>query len=240
MDWNHWHWAQIWDIRSKMLIQHYAPNAGVINSVCFHPSGNFLLSTCEDSTIRVWPLKTWVPSASVQYFPFLHHGFISPSDCSSFCSLFKRLGFVRGHVQAPKWVHCGIHSRLRNLLHLCCKSFEQNNYIYYKNVDLIWASVIFTLIVDWVWIWVDLGLARRPDIVLSAGTWRCHHMCRVLTKWWLLCFWQCRWACMYATYAATIALCLYISMQHDQALLCIQLCDSNLHLCNYARRQAGR
>lgn len=45
---------------------------------------------------------------------------------------------------------------------------------------------------------------------------------------------------MYATYAATIALCLYISMQHDQALLCIQLCDSNLRLCNYARRQAGR
>lgn len=45
--------VQVWDIRSKMLIQHYAANAGVVNSVAFHPSGNFLLSTCEDSTIRV-------------------------------------------------------------------------------------------------------------------------------------------------------------------------------------------
>lgn len=61
VEWHLWHtcdglklWGcQIWDIRSKMLVQHYAANAGVVNSVCFHPSGNFLLSTCEDSTIRV-------------------------------------------------------------------------------------------------------------------------------------------------------------------------------------------
>uniref|UniRef100_A0A7I4B151 Uncharacterized protein n=1 Tax=Physcomitrium patens TaxID=3218 RepID=A0A7I4B151_PHYPA len=39
------------------LLYHYAANGGIVNSVCFHPSGNFLLSTCEDSTIRVWDLR---------------------------------------------------------------------------------------------------------------------------------------------------------------------------------------
>ena len=45
--------SQIWDIRSKMLIQHYAENAGTLRSICFHPSGNFLLSTCDDATLKV-------------------------------------------------------------------------------------------------------------------------------------------------------------------------------------------
>ncbi|KAI5054866.1 hypothetical protein GOP47_0030011 [Adiantum capillus-veneris] len=48
---------QIWDIRSKMLIQHYAGNTGTVRSFSFHPSGNFLLSTCDDATLKIWDLR---------------------------------------------------------------------------------------------------------------------------------------------------------------------------------------
>ncbi|MCO5557852.1 hypothetical protein L7F22_011424 [Adiantum nelumboides] len=48
---------QIWDIRSKMLIQHYAGNAGTVKSISFHPSGNFILSACDDATLKIWDLR---------------------------------------------------------------------------------------------------------------------------------------------------------------------------------------
>lgn len=60
-----------------MLVQHYAANAGVVNSVCFHPSGNFLLSTCEDSTIRVWDLR----EGQILYSLQGHEG---PTLCAEF------------------------------------------------------------------------------------------------------------------------------------------------------------
>ncbi|KAH6557902.1 hypothetical protein KP509_1Z087500 [Ceratopteris richardii] len=40
-----------------MLIQHYAGNSGIVRTICFHPSGNFLLSTCDDAIVKIWDLR---------------------------------------------------------------------------------------------------------------------------------------------------------------------------------------
>lgn len=44
--------GQIWDIRSKTLIQHYPAHKGAVSSIAFHPSGHFLLSSSLDSTLK--------------------------------------------------------------------------------------------------------------------------------------------------------------------------------------------
>ena len=50
--------VQLWDVRSKKLVQHYdAAHGGSVNYVSFHPSGNFLLTCSNDNTVKVWDLR---------------------------------------------------------------------------------------------------------------------------------------------------------------------------------------
>ena len=44
---------QMWDIRSNQLLQHYAAHSGPVTNVAFHPSGDFLLSSSLDTTVKV-------------------------------------------------------------------------------------------------------------------------------------------------------------------------------------------
>lgn len=44
---------QVWDIRVNKLLQHYTAHTGAVNSVTFHPSGNYLLSAASDNTLKV-------------------------------------------------------------------------------------------------------------------------------------------------------------------------------------------
>jgi hypothetical protein len=44
---------QIWDLRSDALLQHYRAHTGGVTSVAFHPSGNFLLTSSLDTTLKV-------------------------------------------------------------------------------------------------------------------------------------------------------------------------------------------
>ena len=49
---------QVWDVRSKKLVQHYqSAHGGKITSLSFHPSGNFLLTASVDNTVKVWDLS---------------------------------------------------------------------------------------------------------------------------------------------------------------------------------------
>ena len=48
---------KVWDIRSKRLIQHYDAHPSSVTGISFHPSGNYLLSSSNDSTLKVWDLK---------------------------------------------------------------------------------------------------------------------------------------------------------------------------------------
>ena len=48
---------QLYDARSKNLVQRFESHAGVVNSVDFHASGNFLISSSSDSTLKVWDLR---------------------------------------------------------------------------------------------------------------------------------------------------------------------------------------
>lgn len=43
--------------RSNTLIQSYAAHNGAISKVAWHPSGNFLLSSSLDSTLKVWDVR---------------------------------------------------------------------------------------------------------------------------------------------------------------------------------------
>ena len=47
---------QVWDIRVNKLLQHYTAHSGAVNSVAFHPSGNYLLSASSDNTLKVYYL----------------------------------------------------------------------------------------------------------------------------------------------------------------------------------------
>ena len=44
---------QIWDLRNNKLLQHYQAHDDTVSSVSFHASGNFLLSSSIDSTLKV-------------------------------------------------------------------------------------------------------------------------------------------------------------------------------------------
>jgi len=39
------------------LIQHYDAHPSAVTGISFHPSGNYLLSSSNDSTLKVWDLK---------------------------------------------------------------------------------------------------------------------------------------------------------------------------------------
>jgi centriolar protein POC1 len=49
--------TQLWDIRSKRLIQHYDAHAASVTCISFHPDGNYLVSSSMDSTLKIWDLK---------------------------------------------------------------------------------------------------------------------------------------------------------------------------------------
>ena len=44
---------RVWDLRSSRLIQYYDAHAGGVTDLAFHPSGNFLLSSSQDSSLKV-------------------------------------------------------------------------------------------------------------------------------------------------------------------------------------------
>ena len=46
-------YVQVWDVRSNQLVQHYSAHSGPVTNVSFHPSGDFLLSSSLDTTLKV-------------------------------------------------------------------------------------------------------------------------------------------------------------------------------------------
>ena len=52
---------KLWDLRSGRLIQYYEAHTGAVTGATFHPSGNFLLSSSMDGTLKVvgvvWPVE---------------------------------------------------------------------------------------------------------------------------------------------------------------------------------------
>ena len=44
---------QVWVMRSNQLVQHYSAHSGPGTNVAFHPSGDFLLSSSLDTTLKV-------------------------------------------------------------------------------------------------------------------------------------------------------------------------------------------
>ena len=45
--------VQVWDARSHQLLQHYPAHDGEVTSISFHHSGNFLLSSSTDASLKV-------------------------------------------------------------------------------------------------------------------------------------------------------------------------------------------
>lgn len=58
----------MWDTRSRQLIQHYAAHTAAVTSVAFHSSGNYLMSGSVDKTVRVslCPPATPPPAGQVR------------------------------------------------------------------------------------------------------------------------------------------------------------------------------
>ena len=48
---------KMWDVRSHLLIQHYAAHDSAVTSLSLHDSGYYLLSASRDSTMRIWDLR---------------------------------------------------------------------------------------------------------------------------------------------------------------------------------------
>jgi hypothetical protein len=48
---------KMWDIRSHLLIQHYAAHDSPVSSISLHESGYYLLSASRDSSMRIWDLR---------------------------------------------------------------------------------------------------------------------------------------------------------------------------------------
>ena len=49
--------VKMWDIRSHMLIQHYAAHSEEVTSISMHSSGYYLLSASKDATMKIWDLR---------------------------------------------------------------------------------------------------------------------------------------------------------------------------------------
>ena len=49
--------TSVHDRRSNQLIQSYAAHNGAVTRVSWHPSGNFLLTTSLDSTLKIWDVR---------------------------------------------------------------------------------------------------------------------------------------------------------------------------------------
>jgi WD40 repeat protein len=71
--------VKIWDIRTNKMLQHYQVHGGAVNSVKFHPSGHFLMTASDDSTLKVLDLREGcvVPlllsrSLSFSFFLLIH------------------------------------------------------------------------------------------------------------------------------------------------------------------------
>lgn len=43
---------KLWDLRSARIIQFYEAHGGPLTDVAFHPTGNFLLSSSMDGTLK--------------------------------------------------------------------------------------------------------------------------------------------------------------------------------------------
>jgi WD40 repeat protein len=43
---------QLWDLRSNALLQHYSGGTSGITGAAWHPSGNFLLTSSLDTTLK--------------------------------------------------------------------------------------------------------------------------------------------------------------------------------------------
>ena len=65
---------QVWDVRSNQLVQHYSAHSGPVTNVTFHPSGDFLLSSSLDTTLKVY--HSLLPTPAVLISPsracFIH------------------------------------------------------------------------------------------------------------------------------------------------------------------------
>lgn len=48
---------KIWDIRSKRLLQHYDAHSDTVTSLSMHASGNYLLSSSNDGSLKIWDLR---------------------------------------------------------------------------------------------------------------------------------------------------------------------------------------
>lgn len=44
---------KVWDTRSHQLMHHYPAHSAAVTSLAVHPSGDYLLSTSRDATIKV-------------------------------------------------------------------------------------------------------------------------------------------------------------------------------------------
>merc|ERR1711971_557561 len=47
----------IWDIRSEQVMMRLVGHENWVRSMCFHPSGRFLISCADDKSIRCWDLS---------------------------------------------------------------------------------------------------------------------------------------------------------------------------------------
>ena len=78
--------TQIWDIRTNKLLQHYQVHDDAVTSLAFHPSGNFLLTSSADATLKV---SRGAAPISKSSYPFLSPLFLSLSSFSLLLSLSR-------------------------------------------------------------------------------------------------------------------------------------------------------
>ena len=87
--------VKLWDLRTGRLFQHFGPSvagwwetetSGAVNSVCFHPSGNFLLSGGDDATLKLLDLPEGRVCCTIQghYGPVQSTAFSETGEM--FCS----------------------------------------------------------------------------------------------------------------------------------------------------------
>jgi centriolar protein POC1 len=49
--------AQLWDVRSCQLMQHYPAHSDQVTSISIHASGNYILSASADSSMKIWDIR---------------------------------------------------------------------------------------------------------------------------------------------------------------------------------------